>query len=99
MDQRDVLRLVDRVTQENLMCCTRIMTAAPTSDEEPAGYLYGPEPAVHVLIEFEAYFFRDIYEPLMPSSVRRRLDGHLGTDHELLTRNSEVSRWNATRRP
>lgn len=76
VDQRDMLEVIDRISAKNLYRCVNLSYTTP-GDERKSGYLYGSEPVVRVQIEFEAYFLRALFEPLMPDDVLRRL-GRLG---------------------
>ena len=73
VDQRDLINLVDRISDANLFQCTDIAIGAVATNDEQAGFLYGGEPAVVVRLEFEAYFLCEIYRPLMPAVVRERI--------------------------
>jgi hypothetical protein len=67
-----MLEVIDRITARNLYRCVNLSYSAP-ADERAVGYLYGSEPVVRAEIEFEAYFVRTLFEPLMPDDVLRRL--------------------------
>lgn len=38
------------------------------------GYIYGTDPVVRVNLAYEAMFFRDYYQPLMPEEIQKYLD-------------------------
>ena len=77
VDQRDLLEVVDRIVGENLYRCLNLSFQTP-KDERDAGYLYGSEPVVCAQLYIEAYFARELFEPLMPEEVLRRLGGRRG---------------------
>lgn len=70
-DQRDVLQVIDEITRTNLYQCIDVDYQQVDSKERDEGYYYGTEPCVRARLVFEAYFTREIYDPLMPESVRK----------------------------
>jgi len=75
VDQREILRLVDRITRENFYQLTGIgyELLPPGAQEGP--YFYGDAPVVIVHLQFEGYLARSVYKPLMPPEFARRLMG------------------------
>jgi len=74
VDQRELLRLIDRLSQANFYQCLGVRYEAVDHESEAAlGYFYGTAPVVKATLECEAYMLREIYEPLMPTSVREML--------------------------
>lgn len=79
VSKRDVLRLVDAMSRTNFYQ----LVSAEYSDVEsvdPAGYFYGPDPVVRAVLDFEGYFARRIYKPLMPAEVLRDLGIETGEE-------------------
>lgn len=72
VSKRDMLRLVDAVARTNFY---QLVSAeyVDTEPVDPAGYFYGPDPVVRAVLDFEGYFARRIYKPLMPAEVLRDL--------------------------
>lgn len=76
VDQRDLVQLIDRISRQNFYLCTHLRYDAVDRDQqEQAGYLYGTDPVVLATLDFEAYMTRDVYEKMMPESVRAVLTG------------------------
>lgn len=77
VDQRDVIKVIDAITRANFYKCVNVSYGAVNRDmariEE--GYFYGPNPVSQIMLEFEGYFLRDVYGPLMPPSVLEELQG------------------------
>jgi len=72
VDQRDLLRVIDRVTRQNFYQCVSC-EYGPAPEE--AGYMYGTEPAVRAVLGFEAYMSREVYQEWMPPEVLETLTG------------------------
>jgi hypothetical protein len=68
MDQRDILQLIDAVTRENFYQLVGFEYTALES-VDPAGYLYGDEPNVRAVFDFEGYMARKIFKAMMPAEV------------------------------
>ena len=73
IDQRELLRIIDAISDANLMQCTLIQTAVSPKRNQGENYIYGDAPVIDVMLEFEAYFLCDLYRPMMPANVRARL--------------------------
>lgn len=73
MDQRDVLKLVDQVCKQNFYQCVNLRYQQVTPEDRALGYMYGTEPVVRVVMEFEGYFARAVYKPLMPPAILQLL--------------------------
>lgn len=75
VDQRDVLKLVDAISKENFYQLIDMQyDAVDRAAARNEGYWYGTEPVVRVTMLWEGYFIREIYDPLMPASVRQQID-------------------------
>jgi len=75
VDQREVLRLIDRISRENFYECLAVSYQAVDRavDQDQEGYYYGPTPVVRTTLEFEAYMLREVYQPLMPAPIKAAL--------------------------
>lgn len=71
VDQRDILQVIHEITRTNLYQCIDCDYQLVDPKERDEGYFYGPEPCVRARFVFEGYFTREIYDPLMPESVRK----------------------------
>jgi hypothetical protein len=70
MDQRDILLLIDALTKQNFCKCT-YLAFSPAPPQE--GYLYGSEPVVRVVLDFETYYARAFFAQWMPNDVKTKL--------------------------
>jgi hypothetical protein len=73
IDQRDVLRLGDRITRENFYQLTSIQYDALPPGSGEGVYFYGGAPVVLVTMNFEGYMARKAYKEMMPPEVLREL--------------------------
>ncbi len=73
IDSRDLLRVVDGLCREKFFVPFRVSYGTVANDPRQTGMVYGEEPVVEVSLDFEAYFFTEIYRPMMPESVRLHL--------------------------
>ena len=85
MDQRDILRFVDTLCADRLYTLRRLSYQAVPINRAMVGKIYGSEPAVNVVMDFEAImlgdFFRDADNPTMPAEVCDQLvEGGTGVD-------------------
>lgn len=72
VDQRDILKLVDSITRTNFYQLVGIEYERVES-QDAKGYLYGPDPVVRVVLDFEGYMARKMYKGLMPTEVQQDL--------------------------
>lgn len=71
VDQRDVLKLVDRITRTNFYQVISIGTQSlPAEDSAASAYFYGDAPVVRATLQFEGYLARKVYTPMMPADVQ-----------------------------
>lgn len=77
IDQRDLLLVIDEIAQANFFTLlNQNYQMLPPDEERGDGYLYGHEPVVTVALEFEAYFFRDVYHWRWPKGgPKKSADG------------------------
>lgn len=73
MDQRDVLRFVDELCNDRFYTLLRLSYAAVPTNRNMIGKIYGSEPAVNIVMDFEAIMLGDVFRkdgnPMMPSVV------------------------------
>lgn len=74
-DQRELPKLIDRITTQNFYQLIEMNYSAVTAGDEDTqqGYLYGAEPVVRVTLVFEGYMARSVYEAMFPAEVREAL--------------------------
>lgn len=72
VDQRQLLRLPDRITRTNFYQLVDVDYTAslPLTGAEAQGFHYGDGPVVLATYEFEAFFARKVYLDLMPEQVQ-----------------------------
>ena len=71
VDQRETLELIDRISRANFYQCLSVSyEAVDHALETSEGYFYGTDPVVKLTLGFEGYMARDVYEEMMPSTVR-----------------------------
>lgn len=71
VDQREMLRLIDRIGRANFYKCVGVAyDAVDRAKDESEGYLYGTAPVVFARLSFEGYFARDVFNELKPETVR-----------------------------
>lgn len=75
IDSRDLLRVINAICRQNFFIPLQLSYEAVPPNPQQRHYVYGPEPVVQVTLDFEAYFFRELYEPLMPESIKMMLAG------------------------
>lgn len=69
MDQRDLLRFVDRLCTNRFHTCLRIAYKDVPPNRSMIGKIYGPEPVVNVVMDFETVFLGEHFHRLMPAEV------------------------------
>lgn len=69
MDQRDILRLVDHMCKDSFHTLLRVSYVAVPPNRKAVGKIYGSEPTVNVLLDFETILLGEVFRPLMPPSV------------------------------
>jgi|GEM_PF-1294608 len=74
VDQRDIPRLIDKITKVNFYQCINVRYQMVDHEESmDNGYFYGTDPVVLASFEFEGYMSREAYQPLMPQSIKKML--------------------------
>lgn len=74
MDQRDIPRLVEKLTSNSFHTLLRVAYRAVPVNRDMVGKIYGPEPAVIVVMDFETVMLGEVFRPLMPRVVCERLE-------------------------
>ncbi len=69
MDQRDVLRFVDRLTKDKFHTLLRMSYDAVPANRSMIGKIYGSEPTVNVVMDFETILIPSVFLPLVPEEV------------------------------
>ncbi len=69
MDQRDIPRLVDRICKGTFHTLLRVAYRAVPPNREMVGKIYGEEPTVMVVMDFETIMLGTVFRPLMPSEI------------------------------
>jgi hypothetical protein len=73
MDQRDILKLVDEITRNRFHTLLRVSYEAVPVNRRMRGKIYGDDPTVLVIMDFETIMLADPYRCWMPPSVRDAL--------------------------
>ena len=78
MDQRDIPHLIEKLTSNSFHTLLRVAYHAVPVNRNMVGKIYGPEPAVVVVMDFETVMLGEVFRPLMPRVVCERLveDGY-----------------------
>jgi hypothetical protein len=69
MDQRDVPLLIERLSNNKFHTLVRASYVAMPPNRELKGKIYGPEPVVNVVLDFESIMLGEVFRPMMPESV------------------------------
>lgn len=70
MDQRDVPLLVERICNDRFHTLLRVAYAAVPPNRKVTGKIYGSEPAVIVVMDFETILLGEVFRRWMPASIR-----------------------------
>ncbi len=70
MGQRDIPRLIDRLSKNSLHTLLRVSYEAVSPNRNMVGKIYGSEPTVNVVMDFETIMLGEVFRRLMPCSVR-----------------------------
>lgn len=73
MDQRDIPRVVDRICRDRFHTLLRAAYAVVAPNRDMHGKIYGEEPTVNVVMDFETIMLGKVFRPLMPPDVCLRL--------------------------
>jgi len=69
MDQRDIMRFVDHLCANSFHTLVRVGYAAMPANRDMRGKIYGSEPTVNVILDFETTMLGEVFRPLMPKEV------------------------------
>jgi len=73
MDQRDIPRLVDEVCRDSFHTLLRVSYKSVPPNRTMRGKIYGEEPVVNVVMDFETIMLGELFRPMMPDTVREFL--------------------------
>ena len=74
MDQRDIPALVDRLCKNKFHTLLRVAYRAVPPNRRMVGKVYGSEPTVSVVMDFETVMLGSVFRPLMPTAVCERFE-------------------------
>lgn len=69
MDQRDVMKLVERITNNRFYTLVRAAYKSIPPNVNFTGKIYGSEPVVNVVLDFEFVMLGDLFCPWMPAAM------------------------------
>ena len=69
MDQRDLPQLINRLSKNSFYTLLGLSYEAVPVNRRMVGKVYGEEPAVNVVMDFEAIMLGDVFRELMPQEV------------------------------
>lgn len=69
MDQRDIFRLIEKLTTHSFHTLLRIGYSSLPPNRDMQGKIYGSEPTVLVVMDFETVMLGEVFRPLMPPVV------------------------------
>jgi len=69
MDQRDIPVLVQRITNNTFHTLVRASYKAVPPNKNMVGKIYGPEPVVSVVLDFETVMLGEVFRQWMPDEV------------------------------
>jgi len=74
MDQRDIPLLVERLCNNSFRTLLRVSYKSVPVNKSMTGKVYGSEPTVMVVMDFEAALLGAVFRPLMPTEVCEKYD-------------------------
>ena len=69
MDERDIPVLVERLCNNSFQTLLRVAYKAVPVNKSLTGKVYGSEPTVNVVMDFETVLLGDVFRPLMPKAA------------------------------
>ena len=78
MDQRDILRLIEKLTTNSFHTLLRLSYAVLPPNRDMQGKIYGSEPTVLFVADFETVMLGEAFRPLMPRVVCEMLQESYG---------------------
>ncbi|MEK7755835.1 MAG: hypothetical protein AAB385_01335, partial [Planctomycetota bacterium] len=74
MDQRDIPLLVERLCNNSFLTLLRVSYKSVPVNKAMTGKVYGAEPTVLVVMDFESVMLGEVFRPLMPTEVCDKYD-------------------------
>ena len=74
MDQRDIPLLVERLCNNSFLTLLRVSYKSVPVNKAMTGKVYGAEPTVLVMMDFESVMLGEVFRPLMPTEVCDKYD-------------------------
>jgi hypothetical protein len=74
MDQRDIPLLVERLCNNSFLTLLRVSYKSVPVNKAMTGKVYGAEPTVLVVMDFESVLLSEVFRPLMPTEVCDKYD-------------------------
>jgi len=74
MDQRDIPLLVERLCNNSFLTLLRVSYKSVPVNKAMTGKVYGAEPTVMVVMDFESVMLSEVFRPLMPTEVCDKYD-------------------------
>jgi len=74
MDQRDIPGVINRLSRNSFDTLLRVAYASVPPNREMQGKIYGSEPVVSVVLDFERVMLGEVFRPLMPEAVCEYLE-------------------------
>ncbi len=81
MDQRDIPQLIDKITTNSFHVLLRAAYKVVPPNVDMVGKIYGSEPNVNVVMDFESIMLGELIRPMMPTVVCELLS-ELGSEIE-----------------
>lgn len=69
VDQRSLMKLIDEISRDRFHVLLRASYTMEQANPQMTGRIYGPDPAVLAVLDFETHMLGEIYCKLMPDSV------------------------------
>lgn len=69
MDQRDINRLIDKITRNSIHTLQRVSYVAVPPNKKMRGKIYGAAPVVNVILDFETVMLGEVFRPLIPDDI------------------------------
>lgn len=69
MDQRDIPQLIDKITTNSFHVLLRAAYKVVPPNVDMVGKIYGSEPNVNVVMDFESIMLGELFRPMMPTVV------------------------------
>ena len=70
VDVRDLPQIIGEICRDRFHTVLRVSYASVAPNVDMVNKIYGPEPVVNVILDFETVMFGELYRPLMPDLIR-----------------------------